>query len=734
MKNKYMTTLLKCLMYISCVILITACTKSEDLNTDPLAGCETLLRSFGPSPIARGAELRIIGTNLDKVESVTIPGAPAITDIKRIDNTEIRVTVPQTAEVGYISLKLGNKTITSITELTYSEPISIDDITPLEVMPGVTTIKIDGEYLNLIKEIIFVDADMETNHVLQTNFISQSRQAIEVIVPKTAQTGKIIVSNGADLVSEGEEPGIPIWVYSEQDLVVTLPAFAQLTPQPVKPGSELTITGTNLDLVEFLRFGASDIKVSEFTINPENTEIKVIVPEETQFDETTKTGDVKFVAFSGVEVSSDLQLVAPAITSISPNPAKNTETLTIDGTDLDLVTSVSFAGNVTGEIVSQSETEIIVTVPAKAIDGEVVLNTYSGQTAKTAYTLVQPTISSLSPLSLTAGDNLTITGTDLDLVNEVIFKSSAGTVSVVLTDAPNSDSFTIRTPFTATDGTIELKTVNGTNIASTESLTIAEATLPIVTDMPLGVGPGTLLTLIGINLEKVIKIVFVYPFDEITATRFLPDASGQAIQVYAPNTNGTAILRLYVDDVVYVETAPLLISSADPVTDRSLLIFDFDNPPKDGSVWGAGAIVSGDDGVDGDFFEVTDATAVSGTWTWLFASNAADFQAALPQVPAEDYVLKFDVRLRNDVTITSDYCNLQFRMGPYGDITIDSSLKTGNVFSTSGMWKTITIPLTDLGVTGVTANTGDWGFIVNQGSPVASFVGLCIDNVRYEHK
>jgi len=734
MKNKYIASLFKCFLYISCIMLVTACAKEEGLDTNQLGGSEVKLVSFGPSPIARGGELRIIGTNLNQVESVTIPGASAITDIKRISATEIRVTVPQTAAVGKIVLKAGSKTITSITELTYNEPISISNITPLEAMPGVTAIKIEGEYLNLIKEIIFVNADMGTNHILQANFVSQSRQAIEVVVPKTAQSGKIIVSNGADLVTEGEDPGIPIWVYSDQDLIVTLPAFTKLTPQPVKPGSELTITGTNLDLVKLLKFGASNIEVSDFTINSAKTEIKAVVPKETQFDATTKKGDVKFVAFSGVEAPANLGLVAPAITSITPVPAKNTGILTIEGTDLDLVTTVVFAGNIEGTVQFQSAAKIEVEIPAAAAEGTVVLNTYSGQTAEKAYTLVKPAISSIAPLSLTAGDNITITGTDLDLVNEVIFKSGTGTVSVTLTEAPNSSSFTIRTPFTAASGTISLKTANGTIVISTQSLTITEASLPIVTDMPIAVKPGDLMTLKGINLDKVTRIVFVYSNGtEIAATRFLPDASGQAIQVYAPATKGSAIIRLYAGDD-YVETSTIKIMMADPVIDPSLLIFDFDNSSKMGATnWSnVGEIKSGD-GVDGQFYEVTSAAPVNGGWVWLFASNAADFIASLPQVSGiSNYVLKFDVRLRNDVPITSSYCDLQFHMGSAGDITISSSLKRGNVFTTDGEWTTISIPLTELGLSDPTPNSGDWGFIMNQGSPAANFVGLCFDNIRYE--
>ncbi|MCL1938174.1 MAG: glycan-binding surface protein [Candidatus Azobacteroides sp.] len=710
------------------MILITACS-NDDLNTNQLTGSAVLLRSFGPCPVPRGGELRIIGVNLDQVESVTIPGAPAITDIKRISGTEIRVTVPQTAEVGYITLKAGDKTIKSITEIAYSEPISISKITPASVKAG-ASIKIEGEYLNLIKEIIFVDGDQTTNHVLQANFVSQSRQAIEVVVPKTAQTGKIIVSDGADLVPEGEDPGIPIWVYSDADLQITLPAFTKLSPDPVKPGSELTITGTNLDLVELLRFGASDIEVSQFTRNSANTEIKVVVPEETQFDATTKKGDVRFVAFSGVEVSSDLKLVAPAVTKVSPEPAKNNGLLTIEGTNLDLVTAVLFAGEMEGEIQSQTAAKIEVIVPATATAGNVVLNTYSGQTAVKAYTLVKPVIASVAPLSLTAGDNLTITGTDLDLVNEVVFKSATGTVSVNLTEAPNSTSFTIRTPFTATKGTISLKTENGTTVTSTQTLTIAEATLPIVTSMPAAIKPGTLLTMQGINLEQVIKIGFVYAAEEVAATRFLPDALGQALQVYVPTTNGTAVIRLYVGDDVYVETPPLKIATTDPIVDPSLVIEDFEPHNGHDATWDNWAsnftIITNS---DGNYIQINSGAA---GWAWIYGCNHQSTRGNFPSISdPSQYVLKIDIMTSGPIPADvlfnfsfGDWCTNAVPLVPASD-----------GYTTGGEWTTVTIQLSDLGVPATISNgaSGDWGMSINNGT-IPDGLAIAIDNVRFEHK
>ena len=727
MKKKYITTLFKCFLFTTCILLFTACEK-EDLDTNQLGGSEVTMKVFGPCPIARGAELRIIGTNLDKVESVTIPGAPAITDIKRNGKTEIRVTVPQTAEVGLITLKAGNKTITSITELTYSEPISINKVTPAEAKPGLTTITIEGEYLNLIKEIIFVNSDLETNHILQANFVSQSREAIKVVVPITAQTGKVIVSNGADLVEEGE-PGIPIWVYSNEELLVTLPAFTSLSPQPVKPGNELTITGTNLDLVEFLRFGASDIEVSEFTLNDAKTQIKVMVPEETQFDGATKKGDVKLVAFSGVEISADLKLVAPVIASISANP-KNGKTMTISGTNLDLVTSVSFAGKVDGEIVSQSQTEMEVIVPLTAVKGDVVLNTYSGQTAAKAYTLVEPVISSIAPLSLTAGDDLTIKGSDLDLVVEVIFQSGGGTVSVNLTDAPNAASFTIRTPFTATDGIVVLKTTNGTEIKSAQSLTITAPTLPIVTGkIPKMVKPKGLVTLTGVNLNVVTKIEFQFTGSPTEQVNFLPNADGSSIQFFAPETKGAAEVVLY-KGAESVKIGIITVGTYDAVINPNLIMFDFDDHKWQWSNYADFTkVISGAaDAISGNYCHIT---GISSAWVQYFAANNGDYQYNLTGVTVANYAWRMDVKIAE----ASPGLQFKIRLGNYWyvwNISEDEFIGED--------WHTVTFPLSEFrdkdgngdylsDISNITGASSERG-VCTQSS--TGTVDVKIDNIRFE--
>ena len=65
--------LLASLCVVSTSLLFTSCEGNEEEDT------KVALYSFGPMPIARGAELKFIGANLDKVTAVVLPNNITIT-------------------------------------------------------------------------------------------------------------------------------------------------------------------------------------------------------------------------------------------------------------------------------------------------------------------------------------------------------------------------------------------------------------------------------------------------------------------------------------------------------------------------------------------------------------------------------------------------------------------------------------------------------------------------------
>lgn len=272
-------------MLVTTSMLITAggftsCSDDDDLSTDQYAHSGVHLNSFGPSPIERGSELKFIGTNLDRVTSVEIPGCAPITDITVVSHEEIHVTVPQEATPGKVTLRYGNDTIVTQTLLTYIEPIEIEGVSPLSVRPG-DYITVTGDYLNLIHEVIFSDGVS----LDEESFAEHTRTLIRLSVPEEARTGKIIFSDAAEQY--------PTWIYSEKALQVTLPSVAAIQElTDVNTGDVITITGSDLDLVRTVEIPSGE--TVEFSY-ADNT-ITFTVPA------TMTNGVVSVVPASGVKV------------------------------------------------------------------------------------------------------------------------------------------------------------------------------------------------------------------------------------------------------------------------------------------------------------------------------------------------------------------------------------------------------------------------------------------------
>jgi len=692
--NKFLSASLLACMLMSGFLFNACTTTTEDLTS-------IKLNAFGPSPALRGGEVKFIGTNMDKVTAVVLAGNMEITEITKTSSTEISILIPQTAKPGVVILKTPQGDITTKTPLTFSEPISITTYTPATVKAG-DKFTLNGDYLNLIAQVIFADGVV----VDSANFVSQTRYKIEVNVPIEAQTGKVAISNGA---------AIPVMVYTTTAVNVTLPTLTAMAPLPVKPGTSMQITGSNFQLVKSVIF-MDAISVETFTVNADKTIITITVPD------NAKEGKLNLVAHSGVKIESAavLTLVGPAISSVAPNPVKNGASLTVTGTDLDLVVGATFGGNVTGIITSQSATSLVVTVPLTATQGTVVLSTKSGKTAESAsISYVKPTISSIAPLALMAGGNITITGTDLDLVRNISF---GGGLSVDITPA-SATSFVVAVPPAAVSGKITLKTVNGDLVESSDALAVEAANKPVITSITASVKPGAKLTITGTKLNMVESIYFQ---DNVKAILY-GVRTETSIEVYVPATakKGAVTLTLNAYDGAEVVSPTFTISGTDPIIDPSLVIWNFDSGlTADGGLWnGVGGLGNSSDALSGAYYEIKASNW--GTGYWWFAENWMNH----PSVPKTGYVLKMDIRLRSDIPALNDEVRLMLG-GKV--VNILPYLKVGNVWTTGGDWKTITIPLsawTDL-ADPTPVKGGEWGIAtwIN----TSNFTGFCIDNIRYE--
>lgn len=342
-------------------VSFTSCLKGDDIDTNQYTGGISL-NVFGPSPVARGGELRFLGSGMNQVTAVVIPGCDDITDIKVISDTEIRITVPQEAESGLVTLKAPGGDITTKTKLTYIETISLESLTPSSVRPG-DELTITGEYLNLIHEVIFANEVT----VAEENFTVHDRNTIKLIVPEKAQTGKIILSDGEEL---------PNLIYSEDELQVVLPSVAEVINQEnAKPEDVITISGENLELVTkvLVPGNPENIEVA-FELSADNQQLIFALPAD------AADGDVIMLPASGVEiVVVHLSMAKPEVSTVFDAEVLGGQEITLNGNNLDLITGVTFPG-VSDPVIptSSSATELKVVVPEAAVSGTIVLNLKNG--------------------------------------------------------------------------------------------------------------------------------------------------------------------------------------------------------------------------------------------------------------------------------------------------------------------------------------------------------------------
>lgn len=488
MKNisKFFSTIALCSLAV-----LSSCVKGPEISTDQFSDSEVVFANFAPNPVARGGVLRISGSNLQEVESVTIPGIEPIRDIELVSTgriSEIRVTVPVDGpEIGKVSITTkAGKTLTSKAELKYSEPIVLESFSPAAAISG-DVITFKGDYLNNIREVIF------ENNVYVTEFEEQSRYTLKVKVPSQAITGKIILGD----VNENDNPDglVANLFYTEEELIIGDPVVKKASYGVVKAGKEVTVSGTNLDMIAEVKFNGVN---SDFTVSNDGKTLTSTLPD------TAVDGELVVVSYAGKEfVAGTFETLVPSELVIKADSRyKAGLDVTITGKDIDLVTAGTLAG--TELPLAISDNKITFTIPETAKDGTVTLSLANGKTVETeAIELVKPVIKAVSPAELYAGDeNITVTGEDLDLV----VSATLGGKDIQIAEGTTETSLELVTELTSVSGKVVLALANGVTLESGSEVKVNYHSLVIVSEMPFAQHIGEEVVLKGSKFDLVENI------------------------------------------------------------------------------------------------------------------------------------------------------------------------------------------------------------------------------------
>ena len=525
-------------LFLLAGITLTACDDGDELSTDQY-GNEITLNSFGPCPVLRGGVLKFLGSNLDQVTEVNLPGADPITaiDIKASGkHSEIWINVPkEKCEPGIVILKTAKGgEIKTITPITYEENVELTTVYVGQEgnlsgnVGDLVTFK--GDYLNLMHEVIFAD-DVR---VPETEFVAHDRYTITVAIPKEAKTGRPMLS---DANPEGEN-----LLYAENAITIALPSAAGITPAKIKAGETATVTGTSLQLIENVELGGGVVVENEgIKTSADGKSLYFVIPG------TATDGEVNLITFSGVKIPAGaIETVVPTELSAAPAPVKNGADITITGKDLDLVESIAFP-NAGGELKAAEASKIVATVPEKAQEGDISLTLANGKQVTVAYSLVKPTVTECTPNTLVAGNKVIIKGTDLDLVESVTLPGDpAQTVSEFAAQNAKAIALVIPTACAGSGLTLNLK--NGTSVEAS-GLTIQAATAPAISEAPAKIIIGEKTTIKGKNFYNVeaiylgsVKVTKIISKTNEEITFQVPEMATGEVEINFVTPDGTKVV------------------------------------------------------------------------------------------------------------------------------------------------------------------------------------------------
>ena len=659
---------------------LTACSEDDFDTNQYQKGVH--LNVYGPQPVMRGGQLRFLGSNLDQIAQVLIPGCEPITNIEVVKAgfpSEIRITLPKDGpEPGLVTLiTKTDERITTKTALTYQEGIEFEAFSPESVMPG-EELTIKGEYLNLVHMIEFADGV----RVPESAFTEHTRYEIKVIVPDEARTGKVGLFD-VDL-STLEDAGSAIYniIMTDVALNVGTPTISKVTTPrgegvqtdefTAKMDELFTLEGEHFGLINSVKFvpKAGDVhgsacETTEFTVSEDGKTLTFKLPAE------AADGDINLVCRSGEEVPvGSLITIAPTECVASPNPVKAGKSLIITGKDLDVVNAVEMTG-VADEIsfiTNPDGTKLIIeSIPETAVEGNLILRMKNGKGVEVPFSLVKPVVTGYDHNPVSAGGAITLQGTNLDLVKKVQFGEGSDIIEVKASEDGTSISLTV--PMNAKTGKPTLTLANGTTVECPE-LNIEEAVFCYITELP--------------------------DFSEKEKT---PEAGGTFT---VPVKNGDKLESVLVNgknvNFVYAEKPSSLTIGI----------------PADASAKSVLKLVSSNGSVEYDIAVIPQGTVTRTLWIGSIdlANWTGNTQGTLPVDALDNLPAGANVELKIQYTATADQIQLKGNTGDWTAVDLDNGEYKEHVYELDPNAKEFTIPLSATTIAALKAKATNWGGLI----------------------
>ena len=355
-----------------------------------------------------GDVLTIEGDYLNNITSVIFANGATMDaeNFKSQTRYQIQLVIPAEAGEGRFQISDGNNYMYSEGALSINAPeIDANNAIGKSLIKAGETEVLRGTSLDQIASIELNGATVEA-----ADFKSQTASEITFIISSKVADGEITaVTKSGIRIPFGE-------------ITTVVPSQLVATPSPIKNGAELTITGKDMDLITGIAFpNAKESKLNKV----ETTKVTSTVPEDAQ------EGDITLSLDNGKTVTVAYTLVKPTVASCTPAAITAGEKTIIKGTDLDLVASITFPGDVEQTVekfAAQNANAIAVTVPAACAGTGFKLNLKNGTTIEVKDALsikaaTDPAIASITPGEATAGSTITITGKNFQNIQNLYIGS-----------------------------------------------------------------------------------------------------------------------------------------------------------------------------------------------------------------------------------------------------------------------------------------------------------------------
>ena len=443
-------------------------------------------------------------------------------------------------------------------------------------------LRIQGSNLNKVTEVRIPGVEPITGEgIIQVDSLKGRLSEIRVIVPVDGpEVGKVVIvdQDGNEFSSHAD------LTYSEP---IIFTSFS--TPNEVAfPGDVMTVKGDYMNNIRAIQFGSS----KAVTVFEEQSryELKVVIPADAvtgkvilcDVDENNNPdGNISNLFYS----EKDLTIGKPTVDTKDRGVVKAGESIKVTGKYLQMIKEAKFKYTaydedkkpydayenvdfVLAEDTKSVSTVLSVTVP----DGELLLYSYAGDEFKAGAfkTLVPSELKHSAAKGYKAGNEVVITGKDLDLVTGIKIGEEA---VAEFTSDKNGIKFNLSA--TVKDGDLIISLANG----KTEKVgTKIEMVKPTITALSATqIMAGETFEIEGTDLDLVTKVVLKdkaceFKYDETTKKITVTTANtSQTGKVTIETQNGTTVVSeaevvIEYDSLVIVTTLTTSASIGDEVT------------------------------------------------------------------------------------------------------------------------------------------------------------------------